>query len=609
MQSKRSFFNRTLFRKNLSRFWPLWGGASLVGSLLPLYMLLALLSGAGRHLDALEFSYALYAVVAAIGPALSLVYAALCAMLVWGYLYASRSVGLMHTLPVDRTCLFITTSLSGLAMMVIPYAVVGSLMCLIAAFWGFFDLIAVANTVLAVLLMTVTFFGLATFCAMLTGNIFALPLLYALINFLAPLLETLTTSLAAQFLIGSPGGQGILDFLSPVIQLYKSLSVETVQGIGGGVGDYCIRGFDVLAAYGLAGIILLALAWLLYRRRHSESAGDIAAFRILRPVFRYGLALLSALTLGRLLYELLWATLFQPGLYAHVVPVGVCMAFTGVLGYYVASMLLEKTLRVFQGSWKGIAAVCAGTVVLCLLVSVDIFGVERRVPDLDEVEWVQLRDYNIYLNYSTDADPELAQRLLDIHKTIIADRAYLQDAHDDDFGTWRPLNIMYKLKNGTIISRRYHLWYTEERINNLDTYDGKLTALFNDPKIITSQIAIPDGASLTDIMLYDYQNGYGADSLPPEDRQNLYDAMLLDAQEGNVPGWDLLRDYTISYDYYLELEDRILDEHGTYSHGYKTVYLYPTMEHTIDALLELEHIDQTVLAKWNAELAADMAGE
>ena len=45
MPSKKSFFNQTLFRKNLSRFWPLWGGASLMGSLLPLYMLLALLSG------------------------------------------------------------------------------------------------------------------------------------------------------------------------------------------------------------------------------------------------------------------------------------------------------------------------------------------------------------------------------------------------------------------------------------------------------------------------------------------------------------------------------------------------------------------------------------
>ena len=33
MQSRTSCFNGTLFRKNLSRFWPLWGLASFVGAL------------------------------------------------------------------------------------------------------------------------------------------------------------------------------------------------------------------------------------------------------------------------------------------------------------------------------------------------------------------------------------------------------------------------------------------------------------------------------------------------------------------------------------------------------------------------------------------------
>ena len=125
MQSKRSFFNKTLFCKNLSRFWPLWGGVSLAGGLLPLYVLLALLSRDRPQLNALDFSYVLYAAAAMAGPAASLIYAALCAMLVWGYLYNARSVGMMHTLPVDRTCLFVTTALSGLAMMLIPYAVTG----------------------------------------------------------------------------------------------------------------------------------------------------------------------------------------------------------------------------------------------------------------------------------------------------------------------------------------------------------------------------------------------------------------------------------------------------------------------------------------------------
>ena len=40
MQSKTSCFNGTLFRKNLTRFWPLWGLASFIGALFPLAVLL-----------------------------------------------------------------------------------------------------------------------------------------------------------------------------------------------------------------------------------------------------------------------------------------------------------------------------------------------------------------------------------------------------------------------------------------------------------------------------------------------------------------------------------------------------------------------------------------
>ena len=61
-----------------------------------------------------------------------------------------------------------------------------------------------------------------------------------------------------------------------------------------------LEGFWLIALYGLVGVLLLAAAWALYRVRRSESAGDIVAFRALRPVFRFGVPVLSALTLGRL---------------------------------------------------------------------------------------------------------------------------------------------------------------------------------------------------------------------------------------------------------------------------------------------------------------------
>ena len=77
-----------------------------------------------------------------------------------------------------------------------------------------------------------------------------------------------------------------------------------------------------------------------------ECAGDVVAFRWLRPVFRYGVALASALTLGQLLYEILWRMPFQTGAYAQMLPMGVCMVIAAILGYYIASMLLKKSLRV-----------------------------------------------------------------------------------------------------------------------------------------------------------------------------------------------------------------------------------------------------------------------
>ena len=55
MQSRTLCFNGTLFRKNLSRFWPLWGLASFVGALFPLALFLPLVREHTRG-DALEIT-------------------------------------------------------------------------------------------------------------------------------------------------------------------------------------------------------------------------------------------------------------------------------------------------------------------------------------------------------------------------------------------------------------------------------------------------------------------------------------------------------------------------------------------------------------------------
>ena len=175
-----------------------------------------------------------------------------------------------------------------------------------------------------IILITLTFFGMATFCAMVTGNIFALPVFYVILNFVFPALEALVNSFSQMFLVGVTGMyDGKLEFLSPLLRLYSKLNT-------GFYSDEPARlvGASTAAVYGLVGIALLIVSWVLYRLRRSESAGDVVAFRWLRPIFRYGVALASALTLGWLLYELLWYPVFQTGYYADFIPMVVCMAVT-----------------------------------------------------------------------------------------------------------------------------------------------------------------------------------------------------------------------------------------------------------------------------------------
>ena len=624
MPSKRSFFNLTLFKKHLSRFWPLWGGVSLVGTMFPLYLQLTLMQYAG-NISILtttgEFRYTLYQLAAYFTPAFVFAYAILCVMAVWGYLYNARSVGLMHTLPVDRTCLFVTNTLGAMAMQLIPFAITGGLVCLIALGWGFFDLIAVLNTVLAVLFCILLFTGIGTLCAMLTGHAFVLPVFYLLANFLASLMEMLVTNLAHIFLIGVPMLEDIgrLQFLSPIVKIYNSFEVFVERPEQGAMIPH-LRGLWVVALYALAGLVLLALSWFLYQKRHSESAGDVVAFRWLRPIFRYGVALLSGLTVGRLLYELLWREIFQKGSYADPLPMAVSLFLGGLLGYYAASMLLAKSRRVFgKKSLPGVGIVAAGAVALCLLVSVDLFGLEKKIPAWDEIESVSITDRGIYSEWDAGEYPEQARALRDFHQAIIDDLSYIRSyAPDWDLEDHKIFShyfyLEYRLKDGTPLRREYDVWMTEERAENAGTFESLLSAFYQDLEVRAYDVRIPTGTTLDDIDVHggspnpyintrDHANG------SDQETEQLYAALQKDAAEGNIPAKNILQYYEGWYSnrFYLMLNYRTYDlgSKGYYGRA-KEVYLSPSMTNTLSTLIELGYVTESDVEQWKNEAVDEM---
>lgn len=621
MPLKTSFFNPTLFKKNLSRSWPMWGGVSAVGSLLPLYLLLALNQrNTYVYFDREAFVEFLYQAAVYFLPAFTACYAILVAMFVWNYLNNARSVGFMHSLAIDRTGLFVTNTLSGLAMLLIPYVIVGGLMCVIAVCCGAMDVGAVLLTIAAVILENLLFFGMATLCAAVTGNVIATAVYYVILNFAVPVLDYLIHLLATEYIFGLTGSIGDWSlWFAPTIRLYNKVEIvcPVVNEVRAEIP--VIENFWVIVLYGVIGIAMLAASFLLYRARRSESAGDVVAFSWLRPVFRSGIALVSALTLGRVLYELFWSSLFSDGRYEDMIPMAVCMMISAIVGYYAASMLLEKSLRVFKGSWKGVGLVCGAIIVLCLGVELDIFGLERYVPKAEDVDTVYISGQ---LDLVCDAEkfPNLCEDIIELHEMIVADKNYIRSVDevwelDGEEIRWRWARFEYTLKNGSTVERDYYLPFTEARSKDETTYDSKFMSVATSPDVLIASVTIPESAEIC----YAWVEFHNPETdvwehleISRDDWDIVYEGLMRDAREGNFYSSKVFSDFweeqlkynataiPVEYNAELVLEYRYAGNDNSYERGYGNIFvqLQPTMKHTLRALVSVGVVDQTIIDSW-----------
>lgn len=618
MQSKTSFFNRTLFRKNLSRYWPLWGFASFVGFLAPAALLVRVIQSGETSVAPLRVREIYYYLVADAVPIVSIAYAILCAMAVWSYLYNPRSVGMMHSLPIRREGLFLTNLLSGLAMMAIPYLVAGGLGTLLFACCGGFDAWGTLVTILAVIAQSVTFFGLATFCAFLTGNIFALPALYFLLNFLAPLGDWLCNLFARGFLFGFTADySGTVDFLCPMVyltqRLYVNSEYETVRDSAleyqNRLTSVTLENAWLIAAYAAAGLVFLALAYLLYRRRESERAGDVVAVRVFRPVFRFGVAALSALLGGRLLYALLWES-FQAGDTFTPVPLAIFLIVAGLIGYYAASMLLAKSLRVFRGSAVGALCLVAACVAFCAGMRYDLFGIERRIPAEGEI--AQLEIYlarNTY--YLTPEDqPELLSGAQDLQRTLIDQKDLIQRNYEtyrhgsssSDPDAYTNIRYIYTLKNGATVERFYVVSFARSDLQTSGSYASVLDAYVNSPGMRQARLRWNDPEFHVESGSFDSQSTGDYFNLGTQECETLLSAIARDAENGNWGRYDWFEDdgtayaMDLSFDFYRDL----IDEHGTHYRSYDSIYITvrPEMTETKQALLDLNLATEQDFVTW-----------
>ena len=359
MASGTSCFNSALYRKTLGRFWPLW---TLWGVL---WLLLLPLNQLSRYFDwaaggetatgGLVRDFADIPGVLTVGVWLAALVGVLAAMAVFSYLYSARSACMMHALPLKREGLFLSQHLAGLTMLVLPLAAVAlvtlAVGMAVVPSWGWSQALPAVGIWLACMSgVCLFFYSFACFCAMFTGQLLALPVFYAILNWLAMVVNFLVTALTEQFFYGYQANYlpAWVEFLTPVSLLRQACywGVRDVHGDGALVRGLAAPQF--VALYAGIGVVFVLLALWVYRGRQVESAGDVVSVPLVRPVFKYGVALCSGLCLGVFTTQILgW---YNTDSTAVLV---VCVLLWTAAGYFAAEMLLKKSFRVLR-AWKGV---------------------------------------------------------------------------------------------------------------------------------------------------------------------------------------------------------------------------------------------------------------
>ena len=277
---------------------------------------------------------------------------------------STRAVGLLHALPVRRGTLLATHTLVGWLMLNVPALLAVLVSIPEQAYYGGVAWGALGARLLVHCGLSLFFLALGLLCAMVTGWLLAIPAIYAVVNFAVIAAAGLVRTLCGLFCYGYAGDDDFAPFvywLTPVVNLVKRFGTCCVERSDAAPYPWQVQfPADVVHAVGIytaAGAALLALTYLLYRRRKSESAADPAAFPWMRPVFRYGTGLLGGLALGLGLYQLVlgWRMESETGRWVGLLVSTVLM---GALCYYAAEMLVRKSLRVLRRTLQGAGLVC-----------------------------------------------------------------------------------------------------------------------------------------------------------------------------------------------------------------------------------------------------------
>lgn len=464
MRSRTSSCHKTVFQDILRRFWPVWVLYTLILFFISPYPMFNCSSRLPLKLAYMAQQYPIRTLFGS-GLMLSFAAAGILVMTIYGFLYHRRQSELYASLPVTRTGVYWSVFLAGLTGLLAGDVLVFLLVILAQLKLGGIVLSVALQWLFIIVVMNITFYGFAVFCGMLTGNVYVMPLIYLLLSIAGEGFGVLFHETARQLIYGlsSVSGTDFLPYCSPVTRLalmgpgglYFDAQYETV------LPDMLIP-WRWLIIYGVSGLVFAVLGWILYKKRAMETVSETVCFRILKPLFRLCMAV--GMALGFVSFAPVFRQTTYPTLQPSLLSVLIIALCGGLLGYVLAEMIIQKNFRIFSRKTLARAGILSAVILLILAtVRLDLFGVEKRIPDEGSVQRVMLDTGSMQTpsygsfedgyGMNSSMDTEWIAGCASLHRQIVGH----SDIYRSSENLQNYVSIRYALKNGRIFSREYYI--------------------------------------------------------------------------------------------------------------------------------------------------------
>lgn len=577
MKSKISFFNKTIFWKNVTLYWPIWVvytlflvGAmpfSLWLSVHDRYDLNQLTEVRMIRLISYVMEPRYYVCVIAFA-------AVIVGMALFSYLYRSQSANMIHSLPVDRTELFGTNVISGLTFLIVPQIFTFVVTVLVCLTEGITKVEYLAMWLLFAMVTAFIAFAFVTVCAFFTGQLVAMPIYVVVINFLAYAISGLVSIVVTWFGYGVTDSglmsSDILIWFSPLVNYLAKVDIGYTYDKWDNINGLTMSGIECILVYFIVAIGLYALAYFVYRIRKVEHAGDLITVGVVKPIFRWGVGTLCGF----------YVTLFFTAIFGDVgygfsyFGFSMGLLFFGVLFYFIADMFVRKTFRVFKKqNWKGCGLFCIALIVTFVSMAVYANIEERHIPNKKDIVYA-----SVTMGYSAVYEDEDVEKILKVHEMILdnldyyesrdRENSYTLDYYENSEGIY----IQYYLKNGDTISRSYQIPYEGDGIEIIDTIrtleaepHNFLNDLLGDGYENVGNLSFSYGYLELQKLVVTETGGFSKTTvedasleLTSSQSLKLYEAVIADGLEGRLNKYNSYYDMDYEevkgYTYYLRME-------------------------------------------------------